>query len=200
MENSHTSCENHDYSGHIKYRAIWIFSLIFVPVTLFLMRSFITRQILYRASAYETSGMHQESIRQYKKALFIDRHNAEGWNGLADVYKIIGSIEDAARLYRKALETEPGNRRALYSLGMLLALHKRDYEQAASCWNKVREQGPGSADERDKYPLSYHRLSLLSLETYYRRMNDADGEARIKQELHTYYPGESKMEQQIPGE
>ncbi len=197
MEEHHEHCDNHTHSDHIRYRTRWIFSLIFIPVSIFLIRPFAARQILYRASAYNASNMHQESIRQYRKALFIDADNAEGWNGLADVYKNTGITEEAIHAYKKALESDPLNRKALYSLGMIFAADKEQYEEAARYWNQVKQLGPESADEKDRYPVSYYRFSLLALATYYRRVGDADGEASIWQELHTYYPDESKVEEQI---
>ena len=119
---------------------------------------------------------YQESIRQYKKALFINGDNAEGWNGLANVYKLSDNKEESIRAYRRALEAEPKNRKTLYSLGIRLALDKQQYAEAARCWNQVRELGPESTKEKEKYQLSYHKLSLDALATYYRRLDDNDRE------------------------
>jgi len=176
----------------MKHRTIWVFSLIFIPVCILLLKPFIARQILYRASAYQASNMNQESIRQYRKALLIDGDNPEGWNGLAAVYRLAGDIEGAIRAYRKAMEAEPHNRKSLYSLGMRLALDKQQYEEAARYWNQVRELGPESADEREKYPFSYHRLSLDALVTCYKRLNDTGKTADILEELRRHYPDSGK--------
>ena len=188
MEEDHASCNVHTHSDHIKLRAKWIFSLIFIPVSIFLLKPFIAKQIVYRASAYSASFMYQDSIRQYKKALFIDGDNADGWIGMADVYKITEDVEEAISSYGKAIETEPQNRKALYSLGMTLALKKQQYEEAKRLWDEVRKLGPESADERDRYRFSYHRLSLHSLVAYYKRINDPDSEAEAQKELNSYYP------------
>ncbi|MFC1714085.1 tetratricopeptide repeat protein [Candidatus Poribacteria bacterium] len=196
MEECHESCDNHIHADHMKHRTRWVFSLIFIPVCIFLIRTIMARQMLYRASAYEASNMHQESIRQYKKALFMDGDNAEGWNGLAAVYKLAGDMEKTISAYRKALEAEPQNRKALYSLGMRLALDKQQYEEAAGYWNQVRELGPESVEEREKYQLSYHRLSLDALATCYKRLNDADREADILEELRHHYPDSSKVREE----
>jgi tetratricopeptide (TPR) repeat protein len=196
MEECHENCDDHIHTSHMKHRTVWIFSLIFIPVCILLIRPFMARQILYRASAYEASYMNQESVRQYKKALFLDRDNAEGWNGLAAVYKLAGDIEGAISAYWKALEADPQNRKALYSLGMRLASDKQQYEEAARYWNQVRELGPESADEREKYPFSYHRLSLSALATCYKRMGDIDREADILEELRRHYPDSSKVREE----
>ncbi len=196
MEECHENCDDHIHTGHMKHRTRWVFSLIFIPVCILLIRPLMARQILYRASAYEASNMNQESIRQYKKSLFMDGDNAEGWNGLAAVYKLVDDIEGAIHAYKKALEAEPQNRKALYSLGMRLALDKQRYEGAARYWNQVRELGPESADEREKYQFSYHKLSLDALATYYRRLNDVDREADILEELRRHYPDSSKVREE----
>ena len=187
MEDSHEHCDHHDHASHIKYRTRWIFSLIFIPVCLFLIKPFLAKQLLNRASSYSASFMYQDSIRQYKKGLFLDGDNSDGWIGLADVYKETGDVEDAINSYRKAVKAEPKNRRALYSLGMTLALKKQQHEEAKKYWDKVRELGPESADERDRYILSYHRLSLQALVSYYKRMDEPEREAEAQKELDSYY-------------
>jgi Tfp pilus assembly protein PilF len=193
MEENCIFCDNHAHGGHIKYKTRWIFSLIFIPITIFLAKPFAAKQLLNRASAYEASYMHQEAIRQYKKGLFINEDNADGWNDLADVYKAVGDTEEAIRAYNKALEAEPQNRKALYSLGMIFALSKRQYEEAARYWDQVRELGPESADERGRYQFSYHRLSLDALAICYKRLNDADRAADVLEELRRHYPDDSEV-------
>jgi hypothetical protein len=56
--------------------------------------------------------------------------------------------------------------------------------------------GPESADEREKYPFSYHRLSLNALATCYKRMSDIDREADILEELRRHYPDSSKVREE----
>jgi len=172
----------------MKYRTKWIFTLIFIPVCIFLIKPLVAKQLLYRASAYQASYMYQDSIRQYRKGLFIGGDNSDAWTGLGDVYKITEDVEKAISAYRKAIEIDPQNRKALYTLGMTLALKKQQYEEAKNLWTRLRELGPESVKEIAKYNLSYHRQSLLSLVTYYRRMNDPDGEADAQEELNRYYP------------
>ena len=72
MEEDQVSCDIHAHSDNIKPRTKWIFSLIFIPACIFLLRPFITKQIVYRAAAYKASYMYQDAERQYKKAIFID--------------------------------------------------------------------------------------------------------------------------------
>jgi tetratricopeptide (TPR) repeat protein len=187
-EECHENCDNHDHAGHIKYRTRWIFSLIFIPVCIFLIKPLVSKQVLYRASAYRASYMYQDSIRQYRKGLFIGGDNSDAWMEMGDVYKLTEDVEKAISSYRRAIEIDPHNRKALYSLGITLALKKQQYEEAKKYWDKVRELGPESAEERAKYILSYHRQSLLSLVTYYRRMNEPDGEVVAQEELNRYYP------------
>jgi tetratricopeptide (TPR) repeat protein len=188
MEEDQASCDIHTHSDSIKLRTKWIFSLIFIPVSIFLLRSFIAKQIVYRASAYRASYMYKDSLRQYKKAVFLDGDNSDAWTEMGDVYKIVEDVEKAISAYRKAIEINPQNKKALYSLGMTLALRKQQYEEAGNLWNRVRELGPESDEEKAKYKLSYHRQSLLSLVTYYRRMNEPDKEADAQEELNRYYP------------
>jgi len=199
MEEDQISCDIHTHSDNIKPSTKWIFSLIFIPVCIFLLRPFIAKQIVYRATAYSASYMYQDAKRQYKKAIFLDRDNSDAWTELGDVYKTIDDVEKAIGAYRRAIEINPQNKKALFSLGMILALKKQQYDEAKNLWDRVRELGPENAEEKAKYrKLSYHRQSLLSLITYYRRMNDPDGEAKTQKEFNRHYPNTKNSDKDNP--
>ena len=166
MEEHHPSPDN---QTNIRFRSRLIFSLIFIPAVIFLMKPFIARQLLYRGASYAGSGQFQESIKHYKRGLFIDSGNAEGWNDLADVYKSVGDVDEAARAYEEAIKADPRNKKALYSLGMIFGIDKDQYEKAMEYFDQVRKLGPESEAERSKYVISYHILALRALATGYER-------------------------------
>ena len=182
---------------HVKYRTRWIISIILIPLCLFLARPLIARQILYRASSYQACRLYQESIRQYRKALFIHSANAEGWNDLAEVHKIIGEPDKAIEAYRRALESKPQNRKALYKLGMMMAISKEQPDEAMKLWSKAKEAGPESIGKRKNDPFDYHALSLRALATGYERSNHVDKAVNILEELVNRYPNDEPAKEKL---
>jgi len=194
MEEHHPSPDN---QTNIRFRSRLIFSLIFIPAVIFLMKPFIARQLLYRGASYAGSGQFQESIKHYKRGLFIDSGNAEGWNDLADVYKSVGDVDEAARAYEEAIKADPRNKKALYSLGMIFGIDKDQYEKAMEYFDQVRKLGPESEAERSKYVISYHILALRALATGYERSNDMDKAISVLEELLKHYPNSEGAEAKL---
>jgi TolA-binding protein len=194
MEEHHASSDNHI---NIRFRTSLIFTLIFVPAVILLMKPFIARQLLYRGGSYSGSGLFQESIRHYKRGLFIDSGNAEGWNDLADVYRSVGDVDKAAEAYEEAIKADPRNKKALYSLGMIFGVHREQYEKAMEYFDQVRKLGPESEAEKSKYVISYHILALRALATGYERSNDIDKAVSVLEELLRQYPNSKGAEEKL---
>ncbi len=194
MEERHASSDNHI---NVRFRTRLIFTLIFIPVVIFLMRPFIARQLLYRGTSYAGSGLLQESVRHYRRGLFIDSGNAEGWNNLADVYKSLGRVDEAAEAYEEAIKADPNNKKALYSLGMIFGVYKDQYEKAMEYFDRVRKLGPESEAERSKYVTSYYILALRALATGYERSNDLDKAVSVQEELLRQYPNSKDAEEKL---
>jgi len=187
MEEHHPHIDKH----HVKRRTRWLFSLIFIPISVFLIKPFIAKQLIYRASSYASYGLYREAIRQYKKALFIDKHNSEILNDLADCYKRIGDVEKAQGTYKKAIEIDQQNRRSYYSLGIAFALNKK-YKEAVGYLNQVQKLGPES--EKDNYTMSYYKLSFSVLAACYERLNNFDKAISTLEELISRYPDDKEAE------
>jgi cytochrome c-type biogenesis protein CcmH/NrfG len=194
MAENHASSDDHI---NLRFRTRLIFALIFIPAVIFLMKPFIARQLLYRGASYAGSGLLQESIKHYKRGLFIDSGNAEGWNNLADVYKSVGDVDKAVKAYEKAIKADPRNKKALYSLGMIFGIHKDQYEKAMEYFDQVRKLGPESEAERSKYVISYHILALRALATGYERSNDIDKAVSVLEELLRHYPNSKDAEAKL---
>ncbi len=194
MEEHHASSDNHI---NVRFRTRLIFSLIFIPAVIFLMKPFIARQLLYRGASYAGSGQFQESIRHYRRGLFIDSGNAEGWNNLADVYKSVGDVDKAAEAYEEAIKADPRNKKALYNLGMIFGVNRDQYEKAMEYFDRVRKLGPESEAEKSKYVISYHILALRALASGYERSNDIDKAVSVLEELLRQYPNIKQAEEKL---
>ena len=197
MEYDHENHEECAVSKNIRYRTKWIFSLVFIPMTIFLIRPFMAKQIFYRATSYQSCGLRSDSIRQYKKALLIDGDNADVWCSLADLHKEMGNIDEALKAYERAVVAELMSRRANYSLGMTLALYKQQYAEGMRYWERVREIGPEDADENGRYMVSYYKLSLSSLAIGYQKLNKIDKAIAILEELLEYYPKDEELAEKL---
>jgi tetratricopeptide (TPR) repeat protein len=194
MEGNHASPDNHI---NVRFRNKLIFSLIFIPAVILLMKPFIARQLQYRGRSYAASGLFQESVRHYRRGLFIDSGNAEGWNNLADVYKSVGDVDKAVKAYEEAIKADPRNKRAFHSLGMVFGIYKGQPEDAMKCFERVRELGPESEAEKEKYLVSYHMLALRALATGYERSNDIDKAVSVLEELLRHYPNSKDAEAKL---
>jgi tetratricopeptide (TPR) repeat protein len=60
-------------------------------------------------SAYEYGNQEPEALRQYQKALRLQKDAAEPQLGLAELYKRHGRFRDAIEHLEKAIQNEPGN-------------------------------------------------------------------------------------------
>ena len=141
MKHNHTEtcCCHEHHHGRIKLRAKWSFSLVFVLAAVFLIKPFIVNRIINSAEAYTAYGLYEDAVRQYHKSLFIDSKNSDIWNSLGNSYKNLGIESDAVYAYRNAIEIDPGNRAALFNLGMISMLRK-DYLNAMPYFEKELEQ------------------------------------------------------------
>ena len=60
-------------------------------------------------SAYDYADQAPQALRQYEKALRVQRDAPEPHLGLSDIYKRYGRFRDAIEKLQKAIELEPGN-------------------------------------------------------------------------------------------
>ena len=92
-KNNHCSCShshNHDKRPGLALR--WSLSLAFIALSLIVMRPFIVKQLVSRASSYVTCELFNDAIRSYEKAVFIDKENVKAWNMLGYAYKSNGNL------------------------------------------------------------------------------------------------------------
>ncbi|MBN1787853.1 MAG: tetratricopeptide repeat protein [Sedimentisphaerales bacterium] len=141
----------------------WSFSLVFVFTIIFLIKPLLVNQLVKRAEAYTAYNFHEDAVRQYQKAVLIDRKNSNIWNSLGNSYKNLGTLPDAIDAYNIAIETNPVNRAALFNLGMIFML-KKDYAHAMPYFEKVAALGPEDAEYKKLYQFSHHKLSMEMLD------------------------------------
>ncbi|MFA5062985.1 MAG: tetratricopeptide repeat protein [Candidatus Omnitrophota bacterium] len=188
-EHCHCSCShanNQDKQKGIVLR--WLVSLIFIALSFIVMRPFIARQLLSRASSYMACELFNDAIRSYKKAVFMDNRNITAWNMIGYSYKISGDLKNAVNAYQKVLKTDPQDRSANFSLGVILASEKK-YKEAVPYFEQIRAFGP----EKKGLEIdiaSYHKSSLRLLADCYGALEEIKKRDAVLEELRRYYPAQ----------
>ena len=125
-KHDHCSCSHlHDHNRQPKIALRWLLSLVFLALAFIIMRPFIAKQLLSRASSYMTCELFNDAIRSYEKAVFIDRNNVMAWDMLGYGYKSNGNLEKSIYAYQQAIKADPKDKSANFSLGVILASEKR---------------------------------------------------------------------------
>ena len=164
----------------------WTLSLTFIVLSFILMRPFIVKQLLSRASSYMTCELFSDAIRSYKKAVFIDKRNVMAWDMLGYGYKSNGDLEKSIYAYQEALKTDPKDKNANFSLGVILASEKK-YKEAIPYLEQIRAFGPQERGLEIDI-VSYHKSSLKLLASCYEALKEFNKRDSALEELHRYYP------------
>ncbi len=89
------------------------------------------------------TGVYQQAVDQYQKAVELDPGNDEGYVGLANAYASLNRLNDAENTYRQAINQNPNSKRAYEHLGMFY-LQQADYAQAVEVFQKAIRLAPES--------------------------------------------------------
>ncbi|NJD53380.1 MAG: tetratricopeptide repeat protein [Candidatus Methanoperedens sp.] len=87
------------------------------------------------------SGMYQEAIQCYDKALEINPGMADVWNNKALAMARIARYEEAVTCYNKAIDLKPDDEEVIYNKGIALA-HLGLTKEAIECYDKILEKKP----------------------------------------------------------
>jgi len=167
----------------------WSLSLAFIALSLIVMRPFIVKQLVSRASSYMTCELFNDAIRSYEKAVFINKENVKAWNMLGYAYKSNGNLEKSIYAYHQAIKTDPEDKSANFSLGVILASEKK-YKEAVLYFEQIIAFGPDEKGQTIDI-VSYHKSSLRLLVNCYEALNEFDKEDRALKELQKYYSQDS---------
>ena len=186
------SCSHlHDHNRRLRLALRWALSLTFIVLSFIIMRPFIVKQLVSRASSYMTCELFSDAIRSYKKAVFIDKRNVMAWDMLGYGYKSNGNLEKSIYAYQEALKVDPKDKNANFSLGVILASEKK-YEEAIPYLEQIRAFGPQEKGLEIDI-ISYYKSSLKLLVSCYATLKEFNKRGGALEELHKYYPDDNMM-------
>ena len=185
----HDSCNCSHSHGHDKQAGSvlrWSLTLTFIGLSFIVMRPFIVKQLLSRASSYMTCELFNDAVRSYKKAVFIDKRNVSAWDMLGYGYKSNGDLEKSIYAYQEALKADPKDKNANFSLGVILASEKK-YKEAIPYLEQIRAFGPQERGLEIDI-VSYHKSSLKLLASCYEALKEFNKRDSALEDLRRYYP------------
>lgn len=190
----HDSCSCghlHDHNRRPRIALRWSLSLTFMVLSFIVMRPFIVKQLLSRASSYVTCELFNDAIRSYEKAVFIDKKNVKAWNMLGYGYKSNGDLGKSIHAYHQAIKADPKDKSANFSLGVILVSEKK-YKEAVPYFEQIIAFGP---DEKGNVIdiVSYYKSSLKLLASCYEALKEFNKRDSALEELHRYYPEDNMV-------
>jgi tetratricopeptide (TPR) repeat protein len=193
MGHNHTDCccgyHSKDQTAITKKR---LFSLGFVIILTLLTKPFMSDQLIKRADAYYCSGLYDDAVRQYKKAILLNKANSDIWVSLGNSFKAKKEVKKAITALREAVILAPEDRAANFYLGMALATSK-DYNSAVTYFEKVRSLGAEPKEQLLSGGFSYYRSSLRMLAICFEKLRECEKAATIREEFKRAYHGDSSM-------
>jgi len=174
----------------------WFFTIIFVPFCLFAISHYIQGQIAIRGSSYIGFDMYNDAIREYKKAVFLDKKDITSWSYIGYSYRMIHDYDNAIKAYKALLEVDPQNLTATQDLAMSYAL-KGDYKEAISVFktliDMVKTSDRLDSKTRDK------NLEIITklIVTCYEKLGDLDNARLVLQEYLKDKPNSAKIRDKL---
>jgi tetratricopeptide (TPR) repeat protein len=164
----------------------WTLSITFITLSFIIMRPFIVKQLVSRASSYMSCELFSDAIRSYKKAVFIDKRNVMAWDMLGYGYKSNGNLAKSIYAYQEALKVNLKDKNANFSLGVILVSEKK-YKEAIPYLEQIRALGPQERGLEIDI-VSYHKSSLKLLASCYEALKEFNKRDSALEDLRRYYP------------
>ncbi len=109
-------------------------------------------------SCYRKLKMPNEAIAFYKKSIEIDAFNELSWNNLGQVYELLTSNYDQAKLcYEKAIDINPKLDIPRLNLGCLLMQHFKDNLTARHHYEEILKFEENNLKAHNNLAMTYNR-------------------------------------------
>ncbi len=91
--------------------------------------------------AHLHEGDYPAAARDYSRALALDAHNARALNGVAQLLRSLGRLEESVRVHEALIASDPVNPGAFFNLGMVLVFSD-DLDAARATFEKALDLAP----------------------------------------------------------
>lgn len=115
--------------------------------------------------AARLNSRYAESAEAYSKALRLSPSSVEGISGLAQTYSMMGRTDDAERLLKQAIASDPRRKDDAILLGDL-SMRAGDYTGALDWLNRAERIQPGARSEL-LLAISYQHLKQMDQANHY---------------------------------
>ena len=191
-----TCCHSHEGEASISPVKKLRFSIIFIVLALFASKPFLYSQVFKRGCAYLACPLYDDAIRQYKKALFLNRQSDDAWDWLGYAYKSKGDVQKAIECYEEAIKVNPDNIKAHFGLGMIYLINK-NFDTAAGHFRYIIAMGKEKNTGSPLDFISYHRSSCDMLIACYEKMGKKDQMFRAAKMTVKLYPDDKKAKDKL---
>lgn len=141
-----------------------------------------TDQLVKRADAYYCAGLYDDAIRQYKKALLLDRSDNDIWVSLGNSFEANKEVNKAIAAFRQAVKIAPEDRAANFNMGMAFVISK-DYNSAVVYFQKVKSLGAEPKEQLIGGNFSHYKASLKMLAICFEKLHEFEKAATIREEF-----------------
>jgi tetratricopeptide (TPR) repeat protein len=137
--------------------------------------------------AARLDGKYQQSVDAYTHGLRLNPSSLDGSSGLAQVYSLMGRNDDAERLLKQVISSDPRRRNDLLLLGDI-SMRSKDYTTAVDWLSKGERLQPDARSEL-LLALCYQQLKQMDLASRYLNMAErrAPNNPEVQRSLAGYY-------------
>jgi len=202
MEESHKtedSKHSHEHSHSTEYpgrRYKWFFTILFIPLCLFAISHYITKQIGVRGASYIGFNIYADAARQYRKVVFINKNDMESWYYLGYSYRMLGEYEKAVDVYKQILTLDHQNLNATHDLAMSYAM-KGDYKVAIKTFRDLEKMILTTDRLNPNEKLRHHEKTIALLVTCYEKLGNLDQARLVIQEYLKTHPNSLAMKEKL---
>ncbi len=190
MNHNHTNyCCSHQGKDQTRVTQKWLFSLGFVILFTLLIKPFMADQLIKRADAYYSFGFYDDAIRQYKKAILLNKSDSYAWMSLGNSFKAKKEVDKAIAAFREAVKVAPDDRAANFKLGMALVM-REDYGSAVAYFEKIRSLGAEPKEQLLAGGFSYYKSSLNMLSLCFEKLQEFEKATKIWEEFERALRGD----------
>ena len=137
--------------------------------------------------AARLDGKYQQSVDAYAHGLRLNPSDLDAQSGLAQVYNLMGRTDEAERILKQAVASNPNRTGDLTMLGEI-SMRSKNYSDAIDWLNRAEKVNPDARAEL-LLSLSYHQTNQIDLANHFLELAErrAPNSPEIQRAVAGYY-------------